>query len=65
MLAVAAGSVIVYAIDMLVPLSPRAGFPYALVPAVSWLLIVTVLLVAAFRTPGRAKNHAASGRACV
>src|SRR5262245_11738456 len=59
MLVVASGSVIIYGIDALVPLSPRAGFPYALVPAVSWLLIVIVLVVAALRTHSRAKNHVA------
>src|SRR5437870_2219633 len=53
MLVVALGSVIVYGIDVFVPLSPRAGFPYALVPAVSWLLIATVLVVAALRTHAR------------
>jgi ABC-type Mn2+/Zn2+ transport system permease subunit len=57
MLAVASGSVMVYGADLLVPLSPRAGFPYALVPAVSWLLIVIVLVLAAIRTRARAKNH--------
>ena len=56
MLTVALGSVTVYGIDVLSPLSPRAGFPYALVPAISWLLIVMVLVVAAFRTRARAKN---------
>jgi ABC-type Mn2+/Zn2+ transport system permease subunit len=59
MLVVALGSVIIYGIDVLVPLSPRAGFPYALVPAVSWALIAMVLVVAAFRTRARAKNHVA------
>jgi hypothetical protein len=59
MLVVASGSVIIYGIDAIVPLSPRRGFPYALVPAVSWLLIAIVLAVAAFRTHARAKNHVA------
>src|SRR5262245_38471401 len=59
MLVVALGWVTVYGIDVLVPLSPRRGFPYALVPAVSWLLIVVVLVVAAFWTRARAKSHAA------
>jgi hypothetical protein len=59
MLVVASGSVVIYGIDALVPLSPRAGFPYALVPAVSWLLIAIVLAVAAFRTHARAKNPVA------
>src|SRR5262245_30065713 len=59
MLVVAAGSMIVYGIDVFVPLSPRAGFPYALVPLVSWLLIAVVLVIAAFRRHARAKNHAA------
>jgi len=56
MLIVASGSVIVYGIDAFVPLSPRAGFPYALVPLVSWMLIVVVLAIAAFKTHARAKN---------
>jgi ABC-type Mn2+/Zn2+ transport system permease subunit len=60
MLVVASGSMIIYAIDLFVPLSPRRGFPYALVPAASWLLIAMVLAVAAFRTRARAKNHVAS-----
>ncbi len=59
MLVVASGSVIIYGIDVLVPLSPRRGFPYALVPAVSWLLIAIILVVATFRTHARGKNHAA------
>src|SRR5262245_48361955 len=36
MLVVASASVIIYATDVLAPLNPRRGFPYALVPAVSW-----------------------------
>jgi len=60
MLVVASGSVVIYGLDVLVPLSPRHGFPYALVPAVSWLLIAVVLVVAAVRTRARAKNHVAS-----
>ena len=59
MLVVAFGSVIIYGIDVLVPLSPRRGFPYALVPAVSWLLSAIVLVSAAFRTHARGKNHVA------
>jgi hypothetical protein len=59
MLAVAAGSVILYGMDVLVPLSPRRGFAYALVPVVSWLLIAIVLVVAACRTHARGKNHVA------
>src|SRR5262245_56899137 len=59
MLVVALGSVIVYGIDVFTPLSPRRGFPYALVPAVSWLLVVMVLVIAAVRTHVRGKNHAA------
>jgi len=59
MLVVASGSVIIYGIDVLVPLSPRRGFPYALVPAVSWLLIAIVLVVAAFRTHARGKKPVA------
>jgi hypothetical protein len=59
MLVVASGSVITYGIDVLVPLSPRAGFPYALVPAVSWLLITTVLVVAALTGHARAKSRVA------
>jgi hypothetical protein len=59
MLAVASGSVIIYGFDAFVPLSPRRGFPYALVPAVSWLLIAVVLMAAAFRTHARGKNRMA------
>jgi len=59
MLVVASGSVIIYGIDVLVPLSPRRGFPYALVPAVLWLLIAIVLVVAAFRTHARGKKPVA------
>ena len=59
MLVVVLGSVIFYGIDALLLLSPRRGFPYALVPAVSWLLIAIVLVVAALRTHARAKNHVA------
>jgi hypothetical protein len=59
MLVVALGSVIIYGIDVLVPLSPRRGFPYALVPAVSWLLIAIVLVFAAYRTHARGKKHVA------
>jgi hypothetical protein len=58
-LVVASGAIIIYGIDAFVPLSPRRGFPYALVPAVSWLLIVTVLVFAAVRTHARAKNPVA------
>ena len=58
-LVVASGLVIIYAIDVFAPLSPRRGFPYALVPAVSWVLIAMVLGVAAFRNLVRAKNHVA------
>src|ERR1043165_4904083 len=46
MLAVALGSVIIYGVDVFIPLSPRKGFPYALVPVVSWLLILIVLGIA-------------------
>ena len=49
MLVVASGSMIIYEVDVFIPLSPRKGFPYALVPAVSWLLILIVLVIAAFR----------------
>src|SRR5262249_63081 len=59
MLAVASGWVIIYGFDAVAPLSPRRGFPYALVPALSWLIILIVLLVAAVRTRARAKNHVA------
>ena len=59
MLVVALGSVIIYGMDVFIPLSPRKGFPYALVPAVSWLLIAMVLVVAAFRTRARGKSHVA------
>jgi uncharacterized membrane protein YhaH (DUF805 family) len=59
LLVVASGSVIIYGIDLFVPLSPRRGFPYALVPAVSWLVIATVLVVAAIRTRARRKNKVA------
>ncbi len=55
MLVVASAWVIVYGIDVFAPLSPRAGFPYALVPAVSWLLIAMVLAVAAIWTRVRTK----------
>ena len=57
MLIVASGAVIVYGLDAFVPLSPRRGFPYALVPAASWLLIATVLVGAVIRNHARAKNH--------
>src|SRR5262245_6439971 len=46
MLVVASGSVIVYGIDALVPLSSRAGFPYSLVLAVSWLFFFLVCVFA-------------------
>ena len=59
MLVVALGSVIIYGMDVFIPLSPRKGFPYALVPALSWLLIAIVLAVAAFRTHARGKNRVA------
>jgi ABC-type Mn2+/Zn2+ transport system permease subunit len=59
MLAVASGWLIIYVFDAVAPLSPRRGFPYALVPALSWLLILIVLLVAAVRTRARAKDHVA------
>jgi len=50
MLVIALGSVLIYGSGVLTLVNPRAGFPYALVPAVSWLLIALVLAVAAFRT---------------
>jgi phosphate/sulfate permease len=59
MLVVAFGSVIIYGMDVFIPLSPRKGFPYALVPAVSWLLILIVLVIAAFRSHARGKSHVA------
>ena len=59
MLVVALGSVMIYGIDVFIPLSPRKGFPYALVPAVSWLLIIIVLVIAAFRSHARGKGDVA------
>ena len=59
MLVIASGSVLIYGTDVLGLVNARAGFPYALVPAVSWLLITIVLAVAAFRTHARSKNHLA------
>src|ERR1044071_4488357 len=56
MLLLAAASLIIYGIDVLIPLSPRRGFPYALIPLVSWLLLAIVLAVAAFRTHRKVKN---------
>jgi len=54
MLVVALGFEIIYGLYMFIPLSPRKGFPYALVPAVSWLLILIVLVITAFRSHARA-----------
>ena len=57
MLVIALGSVLIYGTGVLALVNPRAGFPYALIPAVSWLLIALVLSIAAFRTHARAKNQ--------
>jgi hypothetical protein len=50
MLVIASGSVLIYGTGVLGLVNSRAGFPYALIPTVSWLLIALVLAVAAFRT---------------
>lgn len=53
MLALTVGSLAIYGADVLRPPKAQAAFVLVIVPPASWLIIVTVLAIAAFRSARR------------